>query len=67
MARRNADQLQNHSTIHSASKRSGNQAADGTFDSAVQKRGASEKSIDEQIASQFGGIKDMGGLPDALL
>jgi small subunit ribosomal protein S2 len=61
--------LTNYKTIRQSIKRFRDleaQSADGTFDQLTKKEGLMRKREMEKLERSIGGIKDMGGLPDAL-
>jgi small subunit ribosomal protein S2 len=61
--------LTNYKTIRQSIKRFRDleaQSADGTFDILTKKEGLMRKREMEKLERSIGGIKDMGGLPDAL-
>ncbi len=61
--------LTNYKTIRQSIKRLHDletQAADGTFDLLTKREALSKQRMLEKLERSIGGIKDMGGLPDAL-
>jgi len=61
--------LTNYKTIRQSIRRLQEletQATDGTFDLLTKREALTKTRMLEKLASSIGGIKDMGGLPDAL-
>ena len=61
--------LTNYKTIRQSIRRLQDletQAADGTFEMLTKKEALSKRRLMEKLQRSLGGIKDMGGLPDAL-
>jgi len=61
--------LTNYKTIRQSIKRLQEleaQSADGTFEMLTKREALQRSRILEKLESSLGGIKDMGGLPDAL-
>src|SRR5690606_26426108 len=61
--------LTNYKTIRASIKRRRdleNQEQDGTLDRLTKKEGLMLRRAKEKLERSIGGIKDMGGLPDAL-
>lgn len=61
--------LTNYKTIRQSIRRLRDleiQAADGTFEKLTKKEGLFRQRLLEKLESSLGGIKDMGGLPDAI-
>jgi small subunit ribosomal protein S2 len=61
--------LTNYKTIRASIKRLKDletQAVDGTFDQLTKKEALMRRRAQEKLEKSIGGIKDMGGLPDAL-
>ena len=61
--------LTNYKTIRQSIRRLQaleTQAADGTFEMLTKKEALSKRRLMEKLQRSLGGIKDMGGLPDAL-
>ncbi len=61
--------LTNYKTIRASIKRLKDlevQATDGTFDQLTKKEALMRRRAQEKLEKSIGGIKDMGGLPDAL-
>lgn len=61
--------LTNYKTIRASIKRLKDleiQANDGTFDKLTKKEALMKRRAQEKLEKSIGGIKDMGGLPDAL-
>ncbi|MAS40830.1 MAG: 30S ribosomal protein S2, partial [Porticoccaceae bacterium] len=62
--------LTNYKTIRSSIRRYREleeQSRDGTFDKLTKKEALTRTRMMEKLERSIGGIKDMGGLPDALL
>ena len=61
--------LTNYKTIRQSIRRLADletQAEDGTFDVLTKKEGLQKRRLLEKLERSLGGIKEMGGLPDAL-
>ena len=61
--------LTNYKTIRASIKRYRDleaQSTDGTFEKLTKKEGLMRLRLKEKLERSIGGIKDMGGLPDAL-
>lgn len=61
--------LTNYKTIRASIRRLRDletQASDGTFDKITKKEALMRRRAQEKLEKSIGGIKDMGGLPDAL-
>ena len=61
--------LTNYKTIRQSIRRLADletQAEDGTFDLLTKKEGLQRRRLMEKLQRSLGGIKDMGGLPDAM-
>ena len=61
--------LTNYKTIRQSIRRLADletQAEDGTFDLLTKKEGLQRRRMMEKLQRSLGGIKDMGGLPDAM-
>ena len=61
--------LTNYKTIRASIRRLRDletQATDGTFDKLTKKEALMRRRTQEKLEKSIGGIKDMGGLPDAL-
>ena len=61
--------LTNYKTIRQSIKRLREletQAADGTFEKLTKKEALTRRRLMEKLERSIGGVKDMGGLPDAL-
>ena len=61
--------LTNYKTIRQSIRRLGDlekQAEDGTFDMLTKKEALQKQRVLDKLERSLGGIKEMGGLPDAL-
>ena len=66
LARRHADQLQDHPPVHQAAQGSRADVQDGTIERFTKKEALGLRREMDKLEQSLGGIKDMDGLPDAL-